>query len=148
MWRSHQWCIHSWFVLLIFKSSESSKEVRPGSIEAFAKFLFVAIASVESGTLSLSRSSPIEISSLNRWTSSASVSRLYDAMTSLGHRFSQPYSRRRDLTSWPLSSSVLSTPDTRLVKWPLQPRSGYKKGSPLPKTASAQYHHPSCSSSG
>jgi hypothetical protein len=30
-------------------------------------------------------------------------------------------------------SSVLSTPDTRMVKRPLQPHSGFKRGSPCPK---------------
>jgi hypothetical protein len=35
MWRSHPSCIRSWSMLITFKSSESSKEVRPGSIEAF-----------------------------------------------------------------------------------------------------------------
>jgi hypothetical protein len=32
---NHPSCIRSWPVLITFKSSESSKEVRPGSIEAF-----------------------------------------------------------------------------------------------------------------
>jgi hypothetical protein len=35
VWRSHPSCIRSWFVLITFKFSESSKEVRPESIEAF-----------------------------------------------------------------------------------------------------------------
>jgi hypothetical protein len=34
-------------VSITFESSEASKEVHPGSIEAFAKLLFVAIANVE-----------------------------------------------------------------------------------------------------
>jgi hypothetical protein len=49
-------------------------------------------------------------------------------MTSLCHRFPQPYSWHQDRTGWPLSRSVLSTPDTRMVKRPIQPRSGYKRG--------------------
>jgi hypothetical protein len=40
------------------QSSESSKEVRPGSIEAFAKILFVATASVKRSALSLFSSPP------------------------------------------------------------------------------------------
>jgi hypothetical protein len=51
----------------------------------------------------------------------------YDSMTSLCHLFPQPYSRCQNLTGWPMSISVLPTPDTRMVKWPLQPRSGYKR---------------------
>jgi hypothetical protein len=127
MWRNHPSCIRSWSVLITCKSSESSKEVHLGSIEAFAKLLFVTIANVKRSTLSLLILLPITTNSLDRWTSPSSVSRPYDAMTSLCHRFPQPYSRRRDRTGWPLSSSVLSTPDTRMVKWPLQPRSGYKR---------------------
>jgi hypothetical protein len=41
-------------VLITFKYSESSKEVNPGSIEAFATLPFVAIASVKRCTLSFS----------------------------------------------------------------------------------------------
>jgi hypothetical protein len=64
---------------------------------------------------------------LDHWAPSSLVSRSYDATTSLYHQFPQPYSRRQNLTSCPLSSSVLPTPDTRMDKRPLQPRSGYKK---------------------
>jgi hypothetical protein len=45
-------------VPITFKSSESSKGVHPGSIEGFAKLLFVAIANVNRCTLSFSRLSP------------------------------------------------------------------------------------------
>jgi hypothetical protein len=58
MWRSHPSCICSQSVLITFESLEVSKEVPPGSIEAFAKLLFVAIAGVKRSTLSLSRLSP------------------------------------------------------------------------------------------
>jgi hypothetical protein len=40
-----------------------------------------------------------------------------------------------------LLSSVLSTPDTRMVKRPLRPRSGYKR-EPLPRTANAKAPFP------
>jgi hypothetical protein len=75
----------------------------------------------------LSSSSPSVINSLGRWTSSVSVSRPYDAVTPLRHLFPQPCSGCRDLTGWPLSSSVLSTPGIRLVKWSLQSRNGHKR---------------------
>jgi hypothetical protein len=58
MWRSHPSRIRYWSVLLTFKSSEPSKEVNPGSIEAFAKLLAVAITNGECCTQSFSRSSP------------------------------------------------------------------------------------------
>jgi hypothetical protein len=45
-------------MLITFKSSESSKEVRPGSIEAFATLLLVAIANIKHCTLSFSRFAP------------------------------------------------------------------------------------------
>jgi hypothetical protein len=35
MWRSRPSCVHSWSALIIFKFSDSSKEVRLGSIKAF-----------------------------------------------------------------------------------------------------------------
>jgi hypothetical protein len=58
MWRSHPSCIHSWSVLITFKSSDSSKEVHPTSIEAFPRLLSVAIANIECCTLRLACSSP------------------------------------------------------------------------------------------
>jgi hypothetical protein len=73
-------------VLLTFGSSESSKEVHSGSIEAFAKLLFLAIANIKCCTLSFSRCSPLAIKSFDRWTSS-SISRSYDAVTPPCHLF-------------------------------------------------------------
>jgi hypothetical protein len=58
MWRGHPSCIRSWSVLITFKSSESSKGVRPGSIEAFCYASLVAIANVKCCTLSFSRFAP------------------------------------------------------------------------------------------
>jgi hypothetical protein len=58
MWRSHPSCIRSWSVLITFKSSESSKDVRPGSIEALATLLFDAITNIKRCTLSFSRFAP------------------------------------------------------------------------------------------
>jgi hypothetical protein len=105
--------VHRVFVLgPCFKSSESSKEVRPGSIEAFCYASLVAITNAKRGTLIFSH----HVDSLDRWAPSSSVSRPYNAMTSFYHWFPQPYSRRRDRMSWPLLSSVLSTPDTQLVQ--------------------------------
>jgi hypothetical protein len=127
MWRSHPSCIRSWSVLITFKSSKSNKEVNPGSIEAFGYASPCCHRECKACTLRFLVFLPITVNSLDRWTSSSSVFRLYDAVASLCHPRPQPYSWRRDLASWPLSSSVLSTPDTRLVKWPLQPRSGYKR---------------------
>jgi hypothetical protein len=53
-------------VSITFKSSELSKEVHPGSTEAFAKLLFVAIANVKSCTLSFLVLLPITVNSLDR----------------------------------------------------------------------------------
>jgi hypothetical protein len=61
-----------------------------------ATLLFVAIANIKRCTLRFLFLLPIAISSLDRWTSSVSVSRPYDAVTP---SFPQPYSRRRNLTS-------------------------------------------------
>jgi hypothetical protein len=105
MWRSHPSCIHSWSVLITFKSSESSKGVHPGSTEAFAKLLFVVIVNMKRCTLSFLVLLPITINSLDCWTSSSSVSRPYDAVTPPHHLFPQPCSRRRDLTGWPCRAS-------------------------------------------
>jgi hypothetical protein len=113
---NHPSCIRSWPVLITFEPSESSMEVHPGSIEAFAKLLFVAIANIECCTLSFSCSSPhhgqffrqlnfivISVTTVRRCgTTPPSFSAT--VLTTL---------RPHGLT---LSSSVSSTPDTRLVK--------------------------------
>jgi hypothetical protein len=148
MWRSHPSCIRSWSVLLTFKSSESSKEVRPGSIEVLAKHLFVAIANVESGTLSFSRSFPHH-------------GQFFRPLNLI--IVSVPIVRRRDVIPPSATSTVLTTPlrphGLTIVKLRVAHtryragsvdrynRSGHKKGSLLPRTASARYHHRSCSSS-
>jgi hypothetical protein len=53
-------------VLITFKSSESSKEVRPGSIKAVGYASLVAFASIKHCTLSFSWSSPIATNSVDR----------------------------------------------------------------------------------
>jgi hypothetical protein len=53
-------------VSITFESSEVSKEVPPGSIEAFYKLLFVAITYVECCTLSILVFIPITVNSLDR----------------------------------------------------------------------------------
>jgi hypothetical protein len=53
-------------VSITFESSEANKEVHPGSIEAFAKLLFVAIANVKRCTLSFVVLLPITVNSLDR----------------------------------------------------------------------------------
>jgi hypothetical protein len=68
------------------------------------------------------------------------VSLSYDAVMSFRHLLPQPSSRRWDLTGWPLSSSVLSTPDTRLVKSPLQPRNDHKREARYPEPRMRKLH--------
>jgi hypothetical protein len=58
MWRSHPSCICSWSVLITFKSLESSKEVRPGSIEAFGYTSLWCYHKHKRCTLSFSRFAP------------------------------------------------------------------------------------------
>jgi hypothetical protein len=53
-------------VSITFESSEASKEVPPGSIDAFAKLLFVAIVNVKCCTLSFLVLLPITVNSLDR----------------------------------------------------------------------------------
>jgi hypothetical protein len=147
MWRSHRSCIRSWSVLITFKSSELSKEVHSGSIEAFAKHLLVAITNVECCALSFLVLLPIAISSLNRWTSSALVSRPYDVVTPPCHIF-------RNLTH----DAEISWADHCRVPCCLHQIPGWLKdrcssavvikGNPLPRTASARHHHRSCPPSG
>jgi hypothetical protein len=69
---------------------------------------------------------PITIDYLDRWAPSSSVSRPYDAMTSLYHQFPQPYLRHRDRVSWPCRAPCCIHQITDWVNWPLQPHSGYK----------------------
>jgi hypothetical protein len=128
-------------MLITFKSSESSKEVHPGSIEAFAELLFVAIASVESGTLSFSRLSLHHgqfFRPLSPIIIGVTTVRRHDATTVRRHDATPPCFSATVLTTprphgLTLLSSVLSTPDTQMVKRPLQPHSSLKRGSPCPK---------------
>jgi hypothetical protein len=133
--------VHRVFVLgLCFKSSESSKEVHPGSIEAFCYASLVSITNAKRGTLIFSH----HVDSLDRWAPSLLVSRPYDAMTSLYHRFLQSYSQRRSLTGWPLSSSMFPHQIPNWVNWPLQSRSEYKREPFYPKPPMRKLHfHPS-----
>jgi hypothetical protein len=65
----------------------------------FATLLFVAIANTKRCTLSFSRFAPHYGRLFRPLSPSSSVSRSYNAMTSLYPRFPQPYSRRRDRVS-------------------------------------------------
>jgi hypothetical protein len=141
--------IHNLQILRIERGST------PGSIEAFwLRFSLIAIANVKRCTLSFSRSFPHRDQILDRWTSS-SVSRPYDAVMPLRHPRPQPYSWRRDLTGWPLSSSVLSTPDTGWLNDRYSPAAAIK-GKPFTRnrwcessiSVRARYHHRSCFASG
>jgi hypothetical protein len=81
-------------VSITFKSSEASNEVHPGSIEAFAKLLFVSITNVKCCTLSFLNLLPITINSLDRTDVIIVSVRPYDAMTPLRRLFPQLCSRR------------------------------------------------------
>jgi hypothetical protein len=127
MWRSHPSCIRSWSVLITFKSLESSKEVHPGSIKAFAKLLFVAIANVESCTLSFSHSFPHHgqfFRPLNLICVSVTTVRRRDATLPSFSTTMLTTLRPHGLT---LLSSVSSTPDIRLGSRPLQPVAAIKR---------------------
>jgi hypothetical protein len=65
----------------------------------FATLLFVAIADVKCCTLNFSHFASHYGRLFRPLSPSSSVSRSYDAMTSLYPRFPQPYSRRRDRVS-------------------------------------------------
>jgi hypothetical protein len=103
------------------------KEVRPGSIEAFCYASFVAIANVKRCTLSCSRFAPHYgrlFGPLSPIVISVTIIRRHDiTLLSISATVFAAL-RPHELT---LLSSVLSTPDTRIDKWPLQPRSGYKR---------------------
>jgi hypothetical protein len=82
-------------VLITFKSSESSREVNPGSTEDFSTLLFVAIADVKRCTLSFSHLSPHH-GQFFRPLNLISVS-----VTTV---------RRRDATPPSFSTTILTTP--------------------------------------
>jgi hypothetical protein len=103
-------------VLITFKSSEPSKEVHPGSIEAFCYASLVAIANVKHCILSFSRFAPHHDQFLRP------LDLICVSVTTVQRRDVTPPSffatvlttlRPHELT---LLSSVLSTPDTRMVK--------------------------------
>jgi hypothetical protein len=129
-------------VLITFKSSESSKEVNPGSIEAFANPPLLAIANVKHCTLSFSRSYPHHGQFFRPLTSSASVSRPYDATMSLRHLFPQSWSRRRDPTSWPCWAPCCLHQIPGWLNDRYSP-AAVIKGNPLPRTADAKAPFPS-----
>jgi hypothetical protein len=120
----------------------------------FATLLFVAIANIKRSTLSILVLLPMTVDYLDRWAPSSSVSRSYDAMTSLYPRFPQPYSRRRDRVSWPCWAPYCIHQIPDWVNWSLQPRSGYKvepfnqnRRYESSYSVQARQYHCSCSSS-
>jgi uncharacterized Tic20 family protein len=68
----------------------------------------------------------ITIDYLDRWAPSSSVSRPYNAVTSLYPWFLQPYSRCHDRVSWPCRAPCCIHQIPDWVNRPLQPRIGYK----------------------
>jgi hypothetical protein len=133
-------------VSITFKSSESSKEVHPGSTEAFVKLLFVAIANVKCCTLSFLVLLPITINSLDLLDLiivSVPTVRRHDATPPSFSATVLTTLRPHGLT---LLSSVLSRPNTRMVKRLLQPRSSHKRGSPVPGPRHKPHVHPSLAS--
>jgi hypothetical protein len=103
-------------VLVTFKSSESSKEVNPGSIEAFANPPLLAIANVKRCRLSFSRSYPHHgqfFRPLNLICVSVTTVRRHDVTPPSFSATVITTPRPHELA---LLSSVLSTPDTRMVK--------------------------------
>jgi hypothetical protein len=93
--------VHSFLVralnLQILKN-QTRKHAQDRS-KLYATLLSVAITSVKRSTPSLSRFAPHHSRLFRPLSPSSLVSRPYDAMTSLYHRFLQPYSRRRDRVS-------------------------------------------------
>jgi hypothetical protein len=103
-------------VSITFDSTEASKELHPGSIEAFAKLLFVAIANVKRCTLSFSRSFPHHgqfFRPLNLIIVSVPIVRRRNTTPPSFSATVLTTLRPHGLT---LSSSVLSTPNTQMVK--------------------------------
>jgi hypothetical protein len=128
-------------VLVTFKSSEASKEVHPGLIKLFGYASLCCYRKRKALYTALSRSSPHRdrfFSPLDLICVSVMTVRRHDvALPSISATvFTTP--RPHELT---LLSSVSSTPDTRMVKRPLRPRSGYKR-EPLPRTANAKAPFP------
>jgi hypothetical protein len=130
-------------VLITFKSSEPSKEVHPGSIEAFCYASLVAIANVKRCTLSFSRVSPHHDQFL----------RLLDLIC-----VSVTTVRRHDVALPSISATVFTTPRPHgltivelyvaYTKCPAGSTDRYSpaaviKGNPLPRTADAKAPFPS-----
>jgi hypothetical protein len=113
-------------VLITLKSSELSKEVRPGSIEAICYASLCCCRKVKRSTLSFSRFAPHHgrlFRPLSPIVISVTTVRRHDvALPSISATvFTTP--RSRELT---LLSPVLSTPDTRLGQLTVATRSEYK----------------------
>jgi hypothetical protein len=143
--------VHRVFVLgPCFKSSESSKEVRPGSIKAFCYASLVAITNAKCGTLIFSH----HVDSLDRWAPRHQChdrtmpwrrstidfrNRIHDAETAWADHCWAPCCLRQ-IPDW--------------VNWPLQPRIGYKMEPFTPNrrykssiSIRVRHYHCSCSSS-
>jgi hypothetical protein len=128
-------------MLITVKSLESSKEVPQDQSKLYGYVSLVAITKVKRYALSFSRFAPHHdqfLRPLDLICVSVTTVRRHDvALPSIfATVFMTP--RPHELT---LLSSVSSTPDTRMVKRPLRPRSGYKR-EPLPRTANAKAPFP------
>jgi hypothetical protein len=146
MWRSYPSCIRAWSVLITFKSSKSSKEVHPGSIESFGYASLCCHRERKACTLSSLGFLPITVNSLDRWTSSSSVSRLYGAMVPLRHLFCNCTHNAE--TSQADHCRAPCCPH-QIPRWLNDrcSRSGYKR-EPLARNRLSSTPPPSCSSSG
>jgi hypothetical protein len=143
MWKSHPSCIRSWSVLITFKSSESRKEVRPGSIEAFGYTSLDAITNVKRCTLRFSRFAPHH----DRFF--RPLSPIIISVTTV---------RRHDVALPSISATICTTPKPHeptivelrvaYTRYPTRSTDRYSpaaviKGNPLPRTADAKAPFPS-----
>jgi hypothetical protein len=130
MWRSHPSLIRAHNLQIL--------GIEQGSKPRIDRSFLLSSSSLQSqaedtNTLSSSRSSPHHGRFFGPLDPTLLVSRPYDAGMPLCHLLPRLRSCRWHVTGWPLSSSVLSTPDTRLVKWSLQPRGGHKREALYPE---------------
>jgi hypothetical protein len=153
MCRSHPSLIRSWSVLITYKPSELSPEVNSGSIETFAKLLFVAITNVECCTQSFSRSSPHHCQFFRL------LDLIFVSVTTVRrHNATKPSSSATVLA--PLRPHGLTIVELRVIytrypgwlRWPLQPTTAIK-WKPFTQnrrhksliSVRARHHHRSCS---
>jgi hypothetical protein len=136
MLESHPSLIRPWSVIIPSQILGVEQGSKPGSVEAFAKVLLVATTSLECWypeLFSFFSPSRVILRTVGPILFSATTVGRHDAALPSSSAVALTSSRPHRLTI--VEPRVATTGYIGWFRWPLQPRCGHKKGSPLPSTA-------------